>query len=217
MAVILSEILEGKQTVAIGGHMHPDGDCTGSCLGLYMYLLNEYPDMKVDVYLEEIPQSYHLIEKIENAEFEKEAIAYMDKKKDSVIRHGLNRAKFISDVMTNEMHLSGWSVENTRRYLYIKDECNANNSLALILMERIKLPEDSAEKLSIKAAYEVLKPKTDKRKITIKNDLTKINRSISNIEKMIIQYQDFENVISEESKIDIKNIIFKLEDILNNN
>lgn len=66
MTFVLSDILKDKRTVAIGGHVHPDGDCTGACLGLYMYLLKEYPDLKVDVYLEEIPQAYHLIEKTED-------------------------------------------------------------------------------------------------------------------------------------------------------
>lgn len=66
MTFVLSDILKEKRTVAIGGHVHPDGDCTGACLGLYMYLLKEYPKLKVDVYLEEIPQAYHLIEKTED-------------------------------------------------------------------------------------------------------------------------------------------------------
>ena len=36
---ILTEALNGKKTVVILGHVNPDGDCVGSCLGMYNYLL----------------------------------------------------------------------------------------------------------------------------------------------------------------------------------
>ena len=32
---ILDEMLEGKKSIVILGHVNPDGDCIGSCLGLY--------------------------------------------------------------------------------------------------------------------------------------------------------------------------------------
>lgn len=65
MNLQLSEILKGKQTVALGGHIRPDGDCIGSCMGLYMYLKEQYPHLETDVYLEEVPKVYQIIEKTE--------------------------------------------------------------------------------------------------------------------------------------------------------
>lgn len=54
--------LKEATTVAIGGHIRPDGDCVGSCMGLYLYLKTYFPQLSnVDVYLEEIPESYHII------------------------------------------------------------------------------------------------------------------------------------------------------------
>lgn len=44
--------------IAIGGHIRPDGDCVGSCLGLYQYLTENETEKQVDVYLEEIPDAY---------------------------------------------------------------------------------------------------------------------------------------------------------------
>ena len=44
--------------IAIGGHIRPDGDCVGSCMGLYQYLKENEPEKEVDVYLEEIPEAY---------------------------------------------------------------------------------------------------------------------------------------------------------------
>lgn len=61
MGIQLSDILHGKKTVALGGHIRPDGDCVGSSMGLYIYLKEQYPEVETDVYLEEIPESYLMI------------------------------------------------------------------------------------------------------------------------------------------------------------
>ena len=57
---MLNRVLERAQTVAIGGHIRPDGDCVGSCMSLYQYLRKCYPEKQVDVYLEEIPDSFSM-------------------------------------------------------------------------------------------------------------------------------------------------------------
>ena len=44
--------------VAIGGHVRPDGDCVGSTLGLYQYIKKCFPNIQVDLYLEDIPESF---------------------------------------------------------------------------------------------------------------------------------------------------------------
>lgn len=54
----LDEFLAEVQTVAIGGHIRPDGDCVGSCLATYNYIKTYYPDICVDVYLEPIPNIF---------------------------------------------------------------------------------------------------------------------------------------------------------------
>ena len=61
MKIILDDILKGKKSVALGGHVRPDGDCVGSCIGLYHYLREQYPDIGTDVYLEEVPEAYSII------------------------------------------------------------------------------------------------------------------------------------------------------------
>lgn len=57
----LAEVLSGKKKVALGGHIRPDGDCVGSCMGLYLYLKEQYPTLQTDVYLETIPESFHIL------------------------------------------------------------------------------------------------------------------------------------------------------------
>lgn len=45
-------------TIAIGGHVRPDGDCIGSCMGLYGYISSNFPTKKVSVYLEDFPEAF---------------------------------------------------------------------------------------------------------------------------------------------------------------
>ena len=61
MKIVLNDILKGKKRVALGGHVRPDGDCVGSCMGLYHYLKEQYPEIGTDVYLEEVPEAYRMI------------------------------------------------------------------------------------------------------------------------------------------------------------
>ncbi len=49
----ISEVLEGVKTVGIGGHVRPDGDCVGSCMALYLYIREYYPQIRADVYLDQ--------------------------------------------------------------------------------------------------------------------------------------------------------------------
>ena len=61
MSDILAEALNGVKTVAIGGHVRPDGDCVGACSGLYHYLTENYPELCVTVYSETIPECYRAV------------------------------------------------------------------------------------------------------------------------------------------------------------
>ena len=44
--------------IGIGGHIRPDGDCVGSCLGLYNYIQKRYPAMETDIYLEPFQKEF---------------------------------------------------------------------------------------------------------------------------------------------------------------
>ena len=60
MSNMLMDAIAKADTVAIGGHVRPDGDCVGSCLALYNYMLDNF-GMAPDVYLEPIPESYQRV------------------------------------------------------------------------------------------------------------------------------------------------------------
>lgn len=53
--------LQGVQSAAILGHIHPDGDCVGSCLAVYNYLEENYPQVKAAVYLETPPSKLNYL------------------------------------------------------------------------------------------------------------------------------------------------------------
>ena len=36
----ITDELTGVKTVAIAGHIRPDGDCIGSCMGMYLSLIH---------------------------------------------------------------------------------------------------------------------------------------------------------------------------------
>lgn len=70
MINILEECKNAK-TIGISGHVRPDGDCVGSCMGLYLYLKKTMPDAQIDVFLEKPAEIFSCIEGVEqiNTEF----------------------------------------------------------------------------------------------------------------------------------------------------
>lgn len=73
----VSEILNGIKTVGIAGHVRPDGDCVGSCMAFYLYLKKYYPELDVDIFLEEPKPVFGYISRIE--EFHTDISGYEDK------------------------------------------------------------------------------------------------------------------------------------------
>ena len=57
----LANELENVKTVAIAGHIRPDGDCTGSCLAVYSYLQENFPGISADVYLEMVNPNFQFL------------------------------------------------------------------------------------------------------------------------------------------------------------
>ena len=55
---MLNQALMNVKTVAISGHIKPDGDCVGSCMGLYQYIKNNFADVDVENSLEFLPNTH---------------------------------------------------------------------------------------------------------------------------------------------------------------
>ena len=61
----LMEMVEAAGTIAIVGHVRPDGDCVGSCLAVCNYITEQYPEKTVDVYLETPPAKFSYLRQFE--------------------------------------------------------------------------------------------------------------------------------------------------------
>ena len=48
----LEELLNGVKSVAISGHIRPDGDCVGSVMAVCQYIKKNMPGISVGVFLE---------------------------------------------------------------------------------------------------------------------------------------------------------------------
>ena len=57
----LIKAIEGAERIGISGHKRPDGDCVGSCLGLYNYIKDVYPEKEVTIYMESIKPEFRFL------------------------------------------------------------------------------------------------------------------------------------------------------------
>ena len=57
MKKIKELLTKDVKNIAIIGHVRPDGDCVGSCMGLYNYMKDLY-SFEVDIYLDDFAPSF---------------------------------------------------------------------------------------------------------------------------------------------------------------
>lgn len=57
----IEKICKDAKRIGIGGHIRPDGDCVGSCLGLSLYLKKLFPEKEVKVFLEKPSDNFSCI------------------------------------------------------------------------------------------------------------------------------------------------------------
>ena len=74
----IDQLVKGAKTIGISGHIRPDGDCIGSCMGLYLYIKKNFPKIRVDVFLETIPPEFEFIKDIDavRSDFETDVDSY---------------------------------------------------------------------------------------------------------------------------------------------
>lgn len=64
----LKQELQGVKTVAILGHIRPDGDCIGSCLSLYNYIVTYFPEIQAKVYLQDFMPEFLMLKNADKIE-----------------------------------------------------------------------------------------------------------------------------------------------------
>jgi phosphoesterase RecJ-like protein len=72
----MNDELEQVRRVAITGHVRPDGDCTGSTMGIYNYILDNFSGIEADVYLEKPGREFSFMPHIEQVKSEYHGESY---------------------------------------------------------------------------------------------------------------------------------------------
>ena len=145
---MLKEVLKHVKTVAIGGHVRPDGDCVGSCLGLYQYIKENYEEIQADVYLEDIPDSFHFIKAAKEIRHE-----VPDKKEYDLFivldcgdkeRLGFSKALFehAKETFCVDHHISNLAFADQN---YIFPEASSTSELVYRLLDLEKITKETAE------------------------------------------------------------------------
>ncbi|MFA9375442.1 MAG: bifunctional oligoribonuclease/PAP phosphatase NrnA [Lachnotalea sp.] len=153
----LADQLEGVKTVAIAGHVRPDGDCAGSCLGLYNYISDCYSDIEVDVFLEEIPDVFHFLKnsnKIDSS-FKKEKIFDMFISLDSGDKDRLGEATKYFDsakkTICIDHHISNTGFADIN---HILPKASSTCEIVYTLLEEDKISKATAEALYTGIAHD---------------------------------------------------------------
>lgn len=145
---MLKKILERVKTVAIGGHVRPDGDCVGSCLGLYQYIKENYSEIQVDVYLEDIPNSFRFIKATEEICHEapegKEYDVFIVLDCGDKERLGFSKPLFeqAKETFCIDHHISNQSFASQN---YIFPDASSTSELVYGLLELDKITKEVAE------------------------------------------------------------------------
>jgi phosphoesterase RecJ-like protein len=147
MNKIASE-LQGIRTVAIAGHIRPDGDCIGSCMGIYNYIKDNFKEIEADVYLEKPSEIFDYIAHVErihstyDKDIEYDLFISMDS--GSKDRLGLAVKYFDSAKKTIciDHHISNDGYGDVN---YIFPEASSTSELVYDLMDLDKISKETAE------------------------------------------------------------------------
>lgn len=144
----LEEQLAGVRSVAIAGHVKPDGDCVGSCLATYNYIKEYHPQIQAHLYLEPIPNLFKFLTRAEEIISEPDHTAQYDLmivqdcgdigrlgKAASLVRHAQR-------VICIDHHISNTGFGDDS---YIFPKASSTSELIFDLMEKERITRQIAE------------------------------------------------------------------------
>lgn len=149
--VNLSKELEAAKTIGISGHIHPDGDCVGSTMALFMYIKKTRPEADVHIYLEKPSDIFSCIKDVDC--IEDAALCDIDfdvffaldcgKERLGEAEKLFDRAKCTINI---DHHVSN---PGTGDYNYIVSDASSASELVYDLMDPDSIDEDIAKALYI--------------------------------------------------------------------
>ena len=153
----LKELLEGKQSVALGGHVRPDGDCVGSTMGLYLNLKENFPQIETDLYLESVPEAYSMIRHTDEVKSElpegKIYDLFICMDCGDLQRLGFSQKLFIESKQTAciDHHVSNEAFADVN---YIVPDASSTSELVYNLLDYDKMSLETAEALYMGIAHD---------------------------------------------------------------
>ncbi|MBR1865069.1 MAG: bifunctional oligoribonuclease/PAP phosphatase NrnA [Lachnospiraceae bacterium] len=139
--------IEKAEEIVVLGHMRPDGDCVGSCLGVYNYVLDNYPDKRIDIYLDDFKQDFMFLRGADRILHEKQDKTYdlcISLDSGDLQRHGEFVSYFHSAGRTVcvDHHVSNVGYGDV---CFLKTECSATAEALFTLFEAERIGTECAE------------------------------------------------------------------------
>ncbi len=139
--------IERADSIVILGHLRPDGDCVGSCLGVYNYIYDNYPDKTVDIYLDEFKQEFMFLRGADEILHEKQERVYdlcISLDSGDLERHGEFEVYFheARRTMCVDHHISNLGFGDV---CFLKTECSATAEAIFTLLDEDKIGMECAE------------------------------------------------------------------------
>ncbi len=144
----LDEELQGVKSVAIAGHIRPDGDCVGSCLGTYNYISAYYQDVEVDVYLEPIPNKFKFMQGADkiltpgDKKMDYDLFIVLDCGDANRLGDAISYFEHAKKTLCIDHHVSNQSFADKN---YIVPEASSTSELIYNTMDETKVTKDIAE------------------------------------------------------------------------
>ena len=141
--------IEKAETIVVLGHMRPDGDCVGSCLGVYNYVIDNYPHKEIDIYLDYFKPEFMFLRGADKIMHEKQDKTYdlcISLDSGDLDRHGDFVSYFYSArrTMCVDHHISN---EGFGDVCFLKTECSAATEALYTLFDEDKIGQECAESL----------------------------------------------------------------------
>lgn len=153
----LTAEMQGVQTVAIGGHVRPDGDCVGSCIGLYLYLKKYFPEINVTVYLGDFQDSFKFLQGCDeivrdcSRDISYDVFIALDCGDKERLGDAAKYFETAGKTICVDHHISNQSFAMVN---YIEPEASSTSELVYTLLEEEKVTKEMAEALYMGIAHD---------------------------------------------------------------
>ena len=139
--------IESAERIVVLGDMRPDGDCVGSCLGVYNYVKDNYPAKTVHIYLDPFKEEFLFLKGADTICHEKDDETYdlcISLDSGDLDRHGIFESYFHSAKRTVcvDHHISNVGFGDV---CFVKTECSATAEALFTLFDEDKIGKECAE------------------------------------------------------------------------